>query len=218
MNVSIINEKIKQITRRNAEGSLQESNMNDDPFQQFMLWFDEVLDSGIYDPSAMVLATIDESGLPDTRVVLLKELEQNRFIFYTNYHSKKARELEKNPNVAINFYWPSLVRQVRLRGRVEKVSREQSEQYFLSRPREAQIGVYASHQSETIADRAELEDKIQHFTKQFENQPVPYPDFWGGYVIVPFEYEFFHGRKWRAHDRIFYHLENGKWKKVRLAP
>lgn len=218
MDLSLINQKIKKIKRQNGQGELKEILTNIDPFQQFLEWFNEVLDSGIYDPSAMILATVDQNGLPDTRVVLLKELEVNCFIFFTNYCSKKATDINRQSFVAINFYWPSLVRQVRMRGTVEKVSIEKSANYFATRPREAQLGVYASNQSAVINSREELDKKFHQLEEKFVDQDIPCPSYWGGYAFTPVEYEFFQGRKWRSHDRIFYRWEDSRWVKMRLAP
>lgn len=218
LDLSIINQKIQKIKRQNGKGDLKEQTTHSDPFEQFLIWFNEAIDSDIYDPSAMVLATVDQKGLPDTRVVLLKELEYNRFIFFTNYQSKKAQDLSANSIAAINFYWPSLVRQVRIRGEVTKAPRSKSQNYFKTRPKEAQIGVYASLQSSIIPNREALDKEYERFTKQFDDTEVPCPEYWGGYILTPFEYEFFQGRKWRTHDRIFYFLQNNQWLKQRLAP
>lgn len=218
MDLASVNQRIKQIKRQNGQGELTESQSKANPFEQFIAWFNDVLDAGIYDPSAMVLATVDHNNQPDTRVVLLKELEENRFIFFTNYQSKKAKDLSAHPFVAVNFYWPSLVRQVRIRGLVEKVDQAKSAKYFATRPREAQLGVYASHQSSMIPSRETLDEKYKVYAEKFNTQDIPCPDYWGGYALTPVEYEFFQGRKWRSHDRIFYFLQNNQWQKTRLSP
>lgn len=218
MDLANINQRIKKIKRQDGQGELQDIACKANPFEQFIDWFNEVLDSGIYDPSAMVLATVDQTGRPDTRVVLLKELEENRFIFFTNYTSKKAQDLAVNNFVAVNFYWPSLVRQVRIRGFVVKVDREKSANYFATRPREAQLGVYASNQSTVIPNREALDAKFQRYSEEFAKKDIPCPDYWGGYALTPIEYEFFQGRKWRSHDRIFYSIQDNQWHKVRLSP
>lgn len=213
-----INEKIKNIKRTHGDYALDEGTATQDPFDLFLAWFDEMLNAGTYDPSAMVLATVDSQGLPDTRVVLLKELHHNQFIFYTNYKSPKGLQLTEHPIAAINFYWPTMVRQVRLKGRVTKVDRRMSEAYFATRPREAQLSSYASHQSAVIPDREVLMKEIQKLAETFSEQPIICPEHWGGYVFEPFEYEFFQGRKWRMHDRFRFIQENNLWKRSRLAP
>jgi pyridoxamine 5'-phosphate oxidase len=218
MNLSDINQKIKNIKRANEKDQLQENNVMSDPFKQFLDWFDQALTFETYDPSAMVLSTIDENGFPDSRVVLLKELDTHRFIFYSNYFSKKARELSNNNVAALNFYWPNYARQVRIRGRVEKVDRKTSEAYFASRPRETQLAAQASMQSSILPSRDILENQIEALAEKFAGKEVPCPEFWGGYMLTPFEYEFFQGRSWRMHDRLLYTFANGKWTMVRLAP
>jgi len=218
MDLSAINQKIKEIKRKNEPYQLQEKNTLSDPFEQFIYWFDEELHSAIYDPSAMVVASVDANGRPDARVVLLKELEMHKFIFYTNYKSNKAKQFEKNNIIAINFYWPNYARQVRIRGHIKKVDRSKSEEYFATRPRETQLTTHASIQSSVIANRETLENAIKEYANQFSGTDVPCPEYWGGYEVAPIEYEFFQGRSWRMHDRLFYQLENKQWKMTRLAP
>jgi pyridoxamine 5'-phosphate oxidase len=213
-----INEKIKNIKRTHGDYELDESHTAQAPFDLFLVWFDEILKTDSFDPSAMVLATVDTNGYPDTRVVLLKELNRNQFIFYTNYKSQKGLQLAEHPVAALNFYWPTMVRQVRLKGRVTKVDRKKSEAYFATRPREAQLSSYASQQSAVILERDVLMKEIQKLAETFSEQTIICPEHWGGYVFEPFEYEFFQGRRWRMHDRFRYTLENEGWKCARLAP
>ncbi|SRR5579883_436445 len=218
MNLLDINNKIKNIKSTYPNYELNESFAKTDPFEQFVLWFDEALQTEPFDPSAMVLATTDENGVPDARMVLLKELEPGKLVFFSNYNSKKARHLAQNKSVAINFYWPNNARQVRIKGTVEKTPRKKSEDYFASRPKQAQIGAHAWIQSTVVSNRDEMEQKITDASKQYETAEIPCPDYWGGYIVTPFEYEFFQGRNWRLHDRLLYTLEKGNWKRVRLTP
>jgi pyridoxamine 5'-phosphate oxidase len=209
---------IADIRRDYGELSLSEESAQDDPIAQFSLWFEEVLQNEPHDPTAMVLSTVDEKGLPDSRVVLLKGIEQGYFIFYTNYHSAKAVQLSKTPYASLNFYWPHMARQVRIRGRVQKVSAEQSDSYFLSRPIKSQYSALVSPQSQKIADRAMLETALNALISKNGQQPIVRPEFWGGYRIVPEEIEFWQGRDNRLHDRIHYYQQNGNWQHRRLAP
>jgi pyridoxamine 5'-phosphate oxidase len=218
MDLSKINKKIKNFKRENADYELCEESVKFDPFSQFMDWFEEVLDAEIIDPLAMILSTVDDRGYPDARVVWLKELEDKRFIFYTNYRSHKAKQLAYHPVVSLTFYWPDFSRQVRVRGKVEKVKREKSESYFATRPRKTQLGAHAWIQSSTVSGRQEMDHQLEKMTNQFSDAAIPCPEIWGGYAITPFEYEFFQARKWRMHDRLLYTLENEKWIMQRLAP
>lgn len=218
MDLSEINQKIKSIKKENGKFDLLEKEANADPFAQFVNWFSEVFQSGSYDPTVMILSTIDENELADNRIVLLKELEKDQFIFYTGYDSNKALQLEKNPYAACIFYWPNYSRQVRIRGKVEKLPRNKSESYFATRPREAQLGAHAWIQSSILTNREEMNEKLKIVSEKFSGKEIPCPENWGGYSIVPFEYEFFQARSWRMHDRLHYSLHDGKWKITRLAP
>ncbi|MFA4924045.1 MAG: pyridoxamine 5'-phosphate oxidase [Ignavibacteriaceae bacterium] len=195
-----------------------ETRVKQNPFEQFKIWFNESLQAKIEEPNAMTLATASTEGLPDARIVLLKEFDQNGFVFFTNYESRKGLELEKNPSAALIFFWKELVRQVRIKGKVEKVSRKESETYFHSRPRESQLGAWASKQSKEIPDRKFLEDRFQSLQKEFDRKEIPLPDSWGGYRVVPFEIEFWQGRENRLHDRIIYRLQGNEWEISRLSP
>jgi pyridoxamine 5'-phosphate oxidase len=218
MDLLEINQKLNQIKMENDEHELLEKDAEPDPFEQFLHWFEEVLYSGKDDPSVMIVATVDENNLPDARIILLKELEKNRFIFYSSYDSEKGRHIAKNKVAALNFYWSQYARQVRIKGYIEKVARNKSETYFATRPREAQLCVHAWVQSTILSGRADLDNKLTIAAEKFSNIPIPCPENWGGYAVTPFEYEFFQGRKWRMHDRLRYTLHNGTWKLVRLAP
>lgn len=198
--------------------SLDEQHIQSDPFMQFKMWFEEVLTVEHSDPTAMVLSTVDEHGLPDSRVVLLKGLEQHNFVFYTNYHSAKALQLEHTPYAALNFYWPQLARQVRIRGRVKRTTKQQADNYFASRPLTSQLSALASPQSHEIADREALEKAFNQLVKQYNGKTVTRPRHWGGYMVIADEIEFWQGRDNRLHDRIHYFKQRGKWLYRRLAP
>ena len=197
---------------------LEAADMADDPFVQFERWFKEALDSGIAEPNAFSLATVDDQGLPSQRAVLLKYFDTQGFVFYTNYHSRKAQEMAGNAQVAMLFPWFALQRQVKIQGRVEKVSREQTLKYFLSRPRDSQLGAWSSPQSRVINSRALLLNQWAKMKEKFSRGEVPLPDFWGGYRIVPSVMEFWQGQPSRLHDRFEYRWQQEHWQMARLAP
>lgn len=199
---------------------LNENNLKSHPIDQFKIWFEEAMKFGIKEPNAMTLATVSNDRKPSARIVLLKGLDEKGFIFYTNYAGRKAVEIEQNPNGALLFLWLELHRQVRIEGRIEKVSKETSEKYFQSRPKDSQIGAWASPQSQVIENRSVLESKVAKLTKKYRDaEHLPLPDFWGGYRVVPKMVEFWQGQPNRLHDRIRYSKEKkGNWKKERLAP
>ncbi|WP_353720068.1 pyridoxamine 5'-phosphate oxidase [Dyadobacter sp. 676] len=197
---------------------LLESDLDPDPLKQFRLWFDDVLEAGITESNAMLLSTVSE-GRPAGRIVLLKDFDKRGFSFFTNYDSKKGREIEANPQVALTFFWKELERQVRIEGKIEKTSEEESDEYFAVRPRGSQIGAWASAQSEVIPDRTFLEEKTSELKARFEGRPVPRPPYWGGYRVVPDYIEFWQGRPSRLHDRLAYTKQSdGEWKVERLSP
>lgn len=219
LDLTEINQKIKKIKREDVHFELLEKNAKSNPFEQFISWFNDALeDTSIVDPTIMVLATTDKNGYPDTRVVLLKELEMNQFIFYSNYDSSKATQISHRDVVAINFYWQKHERQVRIKGNAKKLTREKSETYFATRPRKAQLGAHAWVQSTTVSGRSELDNRLAEVSNKFSNGEIPCPENWGGYVVTPFEYEFFQGRSWRVHDRLKYTFHNNHWEMIRLAP
>ncbi len=192
-----------------------------DPLDLFREWFDAVVAAGVVEPSAMVLATADGAGRPAARAVLLKGLDERGFRFYTNYASAKAAELAVNPSCALAFVWPALARQVRVTGRAQRLPHQESAAYFACRGRGSQLGAWASHQSEVIADRAVLDRRLADVHARFpEGEPVPLPPFWGGYVVVPESIEFWEGRADRLHDRIRYRREAAgePWLVERLSP
>lgn len=196
---------------------LSKSSMSADPFVQFGLWLDEALRSEVIDANAMTLSTVGEDGEPSARVVLLKNFDADGFCFYTNYGSKKARDLAANPRAALHFFWADLSRQVAICGGVEKTSREESEKYFLSRPVESRLSAWASNQSDEIESRKVLEERVDEIRARFGEEP-PLPDFWGGYRLKPERFEFWQGRQNRLHDRIAYEAVDDGWRIVRLAP
>ncbi|HEV2069976.1 MAG TPA: pyridoxamine 5'-phosphate oxidase [Acidimicrobiales bacterium] len=192
-----------------------------DPFTLFRTWFDAVVAEEVVEPDAMVLATADGAGHPSARAVLLKGFDERGFRFFTNYGSAKAGDLRVNPNCALTFVWPALVRQVRVRGRAERISRTESAAYFATRARGSQLGAWASHQSEVIADREVLDRRLAELEARFPvGEEVPLPPFWGGYVVVPDSIEFWEGRRNRLHDRLRYSRTEpaGEWKVERLSP
>jgi pyridoxamine 5'-phosphate oxidase len=200
--------------------SLNITDVTTTPSEQFKIWFEEALQSEVREPNAMVLATADKTGMPNARVVLLKEFNENGFVFYTNYESVKGQELIDNPFATLVFNWLDLERQVRIRGSVKKVSEEESSAYFRSRPKSSQIGAWASPQSRVISDRSVIENNEAFLTKEYKNAfELPCPDHWGGFRVIPTQIEFWQGRSSRLHDRIQYSLdENNNWTIERLAP
>lgn len=201
-------------------GQLLEADAPQDPFELFHDWFKHAQDSQIPEPNAMVLATITDQNTPAARVVLLKQMNDRGFIFFTNYESRKGKELAAHPNAAAVFNWLKLQRQVRIEGKVEKVDDQVSVDYFKSRPRKSQIGAWVSNQSEVIPGREVLEAEQKAIEERYaDEEKLPRPEHWGGYVIVPSLIEFWQGRRSRLHDRLVYQLdENGAWKRERLAP
>ena len=196
---------------------LSRSNLDDDPVKQFSLWFTEAIDSGIVEPSAMSLATMDESEI-GIRTVLLKYFDDKGFVFYTNYKSKKSRQIETRPEAALLFSWLTLERQIKIVGSVEKVSSLESIKYFASRPKDSQIGAWASKQSTTISSRDILQSQFESMKQKFSSGEVPLPDFWGGYRVIPRTIEFWQGRESRLHDRFVYQRSEDGWTISRLSP
>jgi pyridoxamine 5'-phosphate oxidase len=198
---------------------LRRSDLAPDPFAQFDAWYRDALAAHVVAPDAMTLATASKECIPSARMVLLKGYDQRGFVFYTNYESQKGRELAENPHAALVFYWAELQRQVRISGRVTKLSREESERYFASRPLGSRLSAWASHQSEVIASRAVLEERVRAVRARFAGGKVPLPPYWGGYVVAPVELEFWQGRPDRLHDRFRYSLQPDQtWLIQRLSP
>lgn len=212
-------QNLANIRKEYRKARLDITSVDADPVRQFEKWFGEALTSEVIEPNAMNLATANEQGKPSARMVLLKGLENNRFQFFTNYQSSKAKELEKNPACALTFFWPELERQVRIEGIASRVDAAVSDTYFQSRPRESQIGAWASPQSSMIDNRSILEQRFDEITKRFEGKPtLPRPHQWGGFQVEPLEMEFWQGGPGRLHDRIQYLKVDNEWRIYRLAP
>jgi pyridoxamine 5'-phosphate oxidase len=190
------------------------------PFHQFAKWWKEALDSSIDEVNAMTLATADKNGIPTARIVLLKDFNEQGFVFFTNYLSRKGREISENPHATLLFFWKELERQVRIEGTIIKVDEKESDDYFHSRPLGSKIGAWSSPQSKVISDRSVIEKNVQQYEHQFAGQThIPRPPHWGGYRVIPSYIEFWQGRESRLHDRIAYQSEGGDtWKIQRLAP
>ncbi len=215
-----MDQHLEEMRRRYSLQTLDVKDVARNPIDQFRKWFDEATKSEIIEPNAMTLATVTEKGIPSSRMVLLKGIEQGGFVFYTNYQSEKGKDLEVNPVAALNFFWGELERQVRITGSVTTLSEGVSEAYFQSRPRESQIGAWVSPQSTPIKSRAILEERIKAIETRFKDQKVlPKPKQWGGYLVKPMIMEFWQGRPGRLHDRIQYlQKSEGVWDIRRLAP
>lgn len=210
---------ISQLRKEYTIAGLTEKELDPDPFRQFRLWLNQALDAGLAEPTAMTLATATKDGKPSARIVLLKNVDAEGFIFFTNYGSRKGRELLRNPAAALVFHWVELERQVRIIGTAKKVSREESDQYFRTRPIGSQLAAWASKQSEILQNRQEIEKRVLELEAQYTNKEIPVPPVWGGFRIKPTEIEFWQGRPNRLHDRLRYALaRGGKWKIVRLSP
>lgn len=201
-----------------TKGGLIESEMDADPLGQFELWMTQAISMDLIEPNAMTLATCDESGQPSARIVLLKMVDERGFVFYTNFESRKGRQIGANPRVALLFYWDVLERQVRVEGDVSKVSDEESDDYFVSRPVGHQLGAWASHQSSVVQGREELDETLASMASRFASSEVPRPTNWGGYLVTPKRIEFWQGRPNRMHDRIEYIRVDHRWSIRRLAP
>lgn len=206
------------IRRDFANKPLKEDAVNKNPFLQFSCWFEEAVNAQLLDPYAMVISTVDADGQPHSRVVYLRSINEEGMIFYTNYNSQKAKNISNSNKIALTFFWVELERQIRIEGLVSKVSEELSDKYFSARPRESQIGAWASNQSEMIGSREELEKNVKFFTEKFATMEVPRPPFWGGYLINPVKFEFWQGRPNRLHDRLVYSRIASDWKISRVAP
>ncbi len=214
-----MNKELHEYRKSYEKGKLLEDKVTSDPISQFKIWFKEVEDAGgVAEPNAMTVTTLGEDGFPKGRIVLLKEYDEEGFVFYSNYTSEKAKGIENHSKVGISFFWPNLERQVIIKGVVEKAPKEQSERYFKSRPKSSQIGAIVSNQSAIIKDRSVLEDRMKMLEEKYKNQEVPLPDFWGGYIVKPHSMEFWQGRPSRLHDRLLYTKEGPKWTIDRLAP
>lgn len=210
---------INSVRRDFANRPLDENNLPSSPFELFEKWFEDAVASQILDPYAMIISTVNVEAKPSSRVVYMRDIKPEGLIFYTNYKSHKSKDLLFNPNISVLFFWGELERQIRIEGLVEQVSAEVSDQYFASRPRESQIGAWASDQSDELISREELEKKVDLYSKKFEKGIVPRPPHWGGFLIKVNYFEFWQGRPNRLHDRISYQLsDSGLWIRGRLQP
>ena len=197
---------------------LNREDLNSSPFMQFSHWFKQAQNAQINEPNAMSIATVNAQGEPSIRTVLLKIFDDNGFVFFTNYNSAKAQDIEHNSSVALLFAWLDLERQVRISGKVEKISQSESFAYFTSRPKGSQLGAWISPQSKVIESRDFLKQKLAEMQAKFSSGKIPLPSAWGGYRVIPEQFEFWQGRSSRLHDRFVYQKENGSWKISRLAP
>ena len=198
--------------------SFSESDLLKNPFEQFRVWFTEAIHAEVNEPNAMTLATVKPDGSPSARIVLLKGLEDDCFVFFTNYSSNKGQQIGVNNKVALVFFWPELERQVRIEGIAEKLEEYKSDDYFKSRPMSSQIGAHASPQSLEIENRQYLEDLVIKMEELFSDQPIVRPNFWGGFKVIAHSFEFWQGRSSRLHDRFIFRKSNNEWLTKRLAP
>ena len=214
-----MNIELANLRKDYSSESLLETDVEKNPLEQFGKWWTQASNSQIDEVNAMTLATASSDGMPAARIVLLKGFSKEGFVFFTNYESYKAMQLEENPKACLVFFWRELERQVRITGLVKKLPSTENDEYFLSRPRESQVGAWASPQSQVIPGREWLDGKYLDLSKEFETKTLKRPDHWGGYIVHPVIVEFWQGRPSRLHDRIQYTLqENGGWKIERLAP
>ena len=197
---------------------LTQNTINQNPFEQFKIWYVEAANTALKLPNAVSLATVTADGQPSSRMVLLKDFDEHGFIFYTNYQSNKAIELQSNSRGALNLWWEPLHKQIRIEGRIKKVAAELSESYFAARPRESQIGAHASDQSKIVADAEFLEEQYERYEKEFSGKTIARPKHWGGYCLVPDMFEFWQGQTARMHDRIRFIKQGKRWVTQRLAP
>lgn len=211
--------KLEDVRREYLRGGLKREDLAENPITQFEAWLKQAIDAGLQDPTAMTVATVNAEGQPSQRIVLLKQVNDKGFVFYTNYESRKAQDIEANPLVSLHFPWHLLERQVKICGRVEKVSSAESLKYFLSRPEESQLAAWASAQSRPVSSRQLLMQQFTAMKEKFSKGSIPLPDFWGGYRVVPTAIEFWQGGANRLHDRFEYQRqEDGSWDIERLAP
>ena len=210
---------MENISSTNKAAELDERNADANPIRQFQHWFDDAVGRSLPLAEAMTLCTATADGKPSARMLLLKSVDESGFVFYTNYRSPKAQELDANPFAAMVFYWEPLERQVRVEGKVARISADESDEYFQTRPRESQLGAIASPQSEVIESREVLEQRFRELEDEYRDRTIARPDHWGGYRLVPDRVEFWKGRPGRLHDRLLYQLQaDGSWKRSRLAP
>lgn len=213
-----LREQIANLRRDFCKMEFSETVANPDAIAQFECWFKHAMDSHVHDPNAFVLSTVGVDHRPSARVVLLRDFNESGFVFYTNYRSRKSREIEQNPYGTMTFFWPELERQIRVEGKLMKQSPAGSDDYFASRPRSSKLGAWASPQSDALPNRGVLDEALAEMEKRFEGKEVPRPDWWGGFVLQPDKIEFWQGRPNRLHDRLLYTRDGFTWKISRLAP
>ncbi|WP_457577356.1 pyridoxamine 5'-phosphate oxidase [Desulfomarina sp.] len=209
---------ISQFRREYLKGGMSRADLAEDPVKQFSLWFDQARKTHVPDPTAMILATVGRNGQPSQRTVLLKYYDENGFVFFTNFGSRKAAEIKENNRVSLLFVWLELERQVIINGRAQKISTAESAKYFMTRPKESQLAAWVSSQSHRLSSRQILLQKFQEMKMKIGEGKVPLPSFWGGYRVEPTEIEFWQGRKSRLHDRFLYTKGDESWSVERLAP
>ncbi|MDG1477700.1 MAG: pyridoxamine 5'-phosphate oxidase [Vicingaceae bacterium] len=217
MNEDILN-YLNEMRRDFSGKPLNEESVLKNPIEQYAVWFEEAVNAQLLDPYAMSITTVSVEGQPSTRIVYMRGIKNEGFVFYTNYNSAKGKDLEANNKVALNFFWGELERQIRVEGVVEKISEAASDVYFNKRPRESQIGAWASSQSEKIENRKQLEEQVAFYTEKYKGVDVPRPDHWGGYIVKPTKVEFWQGRASRLHDRIIYTKKDNVWSLSRVSP
>jgi pyridoxamine 5'-phosphate oxidase len=210
--------QLERIQKEYRNHGITKSMLPEDPITLLKIWMEEAVSGDLPDPNAMAISTVGRDNFPSTRTVLVKEMNTDGLVFYTNYHSRKGKDLEINPFVSALFFWAVLERQVRIEGRVEKISGAESDRYFSTRPRVSQIGAWASPQSEPLESREALEIRFKEIERKFEGKSIPRPSNWGGYRIIPAYFEFWQGRPGRLNDRIAYVTAGKHWEKERLAP
>ena len=210
--------EFKDSSKRFSLERLERKDLSNDPFIQFQRWMDVAINANIPELNAMALATASVSGKPSCRIVLLKQFDSRGLVFFTNYESRKAKELVENPFGAVTIFWESLMRQIIVEGKVEKTSQEESEAYFSQRPRGSQLGAWVSHQDQPIPSHKVLEEKLSVIREEYHEKAVPLPPFWGGFRLIPSRFEFWQGAKDRLHDRFHYIPEGNSWKAERLSP
>jgi len=214
----VSSDDVSRVRKEYSRHSLDELDVELNPFVQFHHWYEEANNAALPEPNAMVLATASAEGRPSARVVLLKAFDERGFVFFTNYEGRKSAEMAANPQAALLFFWAELHRQIRIEGSVERTSRQESEKYFSSRPFESRLSAWASRQSSVIPSRSYLEQKMSDLKDRYKNQEIPLPPFWGGFRLQPQAFEFWQGRENRLHDRIRYLLRGGVWEIERLSP
>lgn len=212
------NINIAQLRKEYSLKTLSEESVDENPFKQFEEWMKEAIKINYIDANSMMLSTVSSDGKPSSRIVLLKGFDMNGFTFYTNYKSSKGNDMEQNPWVSLSFFWISLERQIHIKGKVSKISSQESDEYFATRPRESQLAAWTSSQSNVIANRSILDNKYKELEKLYADKLVPRPPHWGGYLVEPFSIEFWQGRESRLHDRILFNKTKKDWLISRVAP